>query len=235
MIPFLTNTYEVFAPTLRGHWGGPALERLELSIPRFADDVERELDVLGWQTTHIAGNSLGGLLALELARRGRANTVTAFAPAGGWVRGSRAAIRLMLWFLSRYPLRYIIGPLQPALRHAHVRRRVLADVVRRGERVSEEDALLFTTAMAQCTLFHPITLVRALAMSADALHTIECPVRIFHCEHDRVVPRVPYGARWSEIPGAEIVSLPDVGHIPMVEAPQLVADCIHAHIAGIAQ
>jgi pimeloyl-ACP methyl ester carboxylesterase len=32
----------------------------------------------------IVGNSLGGWLALKLAERGRARTVVAFAPAGGW-------------------------------------------------------------------------------------------------------------------------------------------------------
>jgi len=51
-----------------------------------ADHVERQLDELGWDTPHIVGNSLGGWVAFELERRGRARTVTGIAPAGGWTR-----------------------------------------------------------------------------------------------------------------------------------------------------
>ena len=36
----------------------------------------------GFDSAHLAGNSLGGWIALELARRGRARTVTAISPAG---------------------------------------------------------------------------------------------------------------------------------------------------------
>ena len=49
-----------------------------------ADAVERALDEAGFERAHIAGNSLGGYVALQLAARGRAETVVALAPAGGW-------------------------------------------------------------------------------------------------------------------------------------------------------
>ncbi len=42
------------------------------------------MDDAGMPTAHIVGNSLGGRLALQLAPRGRARSVVAFAPAGGW-------------------------------------------------------------------------------------------------------------------------------------------------------
>ncbi len=48
--------------------------------------VERAMDAAGFETAHIAGNSMGGLAALQLAARGHARTVVAFAPAGGWPR-----------------------------------------------------------------------------------------------------------------------------------------------------
>ena len=44
------------------------------------------MDEAGFATAHIAGNSLGGFLALQLAARGRAESVVALAPAGGWAR-----------------------------------------------------------------------------------------------------------------------------------------------------
>jgi pimeloyl-ACP methyl ester carboxylesterase len=45
------------------------------------------MDEAGFETAHIAGNSLGGYLALQLAARGRARSVVALAPGGGSVEG----------------------------------------------------------------------------------------------------------------------------------------------------
>ena len=49
------------------------------------------MDVAGFATAHLVGNSLGGYVALlRLAQRGRAETVVALAPAGGWVDGDES-------------------------------------------------------------------------------------------------------------------------------------------------
>jgi pimeloyl-ACP methyl ester carboxylesterase len=48
------------------------------------DAAERYLDERGLARPHLAGNSLGGWVAIELARRGRAASVCAFSPAGFW-------------------------------------------------------------------------------------------------------------------------------------------------------
>jgi pimeloyl-ACP methyl ester carboxylesterase len=60
-----TGRYEVFAPTMPGHNGG-AKGPFFLSSGALADDVERRMDALGWDTAHIVGNSLGGWVAFEL-------------------------------------------------------------------------------------------------------------------------------------------------------------------------
>ena len=48
------------------------------------------MDDAGFETAHIAGNSLGGYMALQLAARGRARSVVALAPAGGWAKGDES-------------------------------------------------------------------------------------------------------------------------------------------------
>ena len=48
------------------------------------------MDEAGFALAHIVGNSLGGYVALQLASRGRAQTVVALAPAGGWAPGDES-------------------------------------------------------------------------------------------------------------------------------------------------
>src|ERR1700682_3731117 len=57
----LVARYEVLAPTLAGHDGGPALPiSSPLTFASAADSLEGHLDELGVGTAHIAGNSMGG-------------------------------------------------------------------------------------------------------------------------------------------------------------------------------
>ena len=85
----LERRHDVLAPTLLGHAGGPPIEG-EFTEPMIADAVERAMDAAGFETAHVAGNSLGGYVALQLAARGRAESVVALAPAGGWARGDES-------------------------------------------------------------------------------------------------------------------------------------------------
>ncbi|MEA2436741.1 MAG: hypothetical protein QOF65_1297, partial [Thermoleophilaceae bacterium] len=86
VLPALERQHDILAPTLAGHAGGPRIEG-EVSDTTLADAVEHAMDKAGFEIAHIVGNSLGGLVALQLAERGRAETVVALAPAGGWARG----------------------------------------------------------------------------------------------------------------------------------------------------
>ncbi len=97
-----TGRYEVFAPTMPGHNGG-AKGPFFLGSGSLADDVERRMDALGWDTAHIVGNSLGGWVAFELERRGRARTLTGIAPAGGWSRFTPAKFEIVGKFLAGLP------------------------------------------------------------------------------------------------------------------------------------
>ena len=74
-----------------------------------ADDVERRLDALGWGTAHIVGNSLGGWVAFELERRGRARTLTGIAPAGGWHHFTPAKFEIVGKFLAGVPVWLFAG------------------------------------------------------------------------------------------------------------------------------
>jgi pimeloyl-ACP methyl ester carboxylesterase len=79
----MERRHDVLALTLAGHAGGPPVEG-EISDAMLADAVERAMGDAGFEIAHMVGNSLGGYVSLQLASRGRAETVVALAPAGGW-------------------------------------------------------------------------------------------------------------------------------------------------------
>src|SRR3954447_8793746 len=76
---------EVIAVDLPGFGASPPVADTA-SVPAFADRVARFLDDVGLHRPAIAGSSLGGGIALELGRRGRARAVVAFAPVGFFTR-----------------------------------------------------------------------------------------------------------------------------------------------------
>ena len=91
VLGFLVPRFEVIAPTLHGHDGGPAPAKPAHSLSEAADHLETMLDDLGVDTAHFAGNSMGGWISLELARRGRARSVVVFSPAGAFGSNLRIA------------------------------------------------------------------------------------------------------------------------------------------------
>jgi pimeloyl-ACP methyl ester carboxylesterase len=84
VVPLLSSYHQVFTPTLLGHRGGPPVQRRPVTIWDVIDAAEQYLNEHGLQRPHLVGNSAGGFVALELARRGRAATVCALSPAGFW-------------------------------------------------------------------------------------------------------------------------------------------------------
>ena len=101
VVPALAARRDVIAVDLPGHGGSPRQPKGAGNAPRdLAVAVAELLDELELPTVHVAGNSSGGWVALELAKLGRARTVTALAPAGLWRRQSAAA----------HPGRHAAGP-----------------------------------------------------------------------------------------------------------------------------
>ena len=76
VVPPLAEHYDVIAPMGFGH-GGRVPDKRPTTFEDWVDDSEQILDELGLDKPHLAGNSSGGWVALELARRGRAKTVCA--------------------------------------------------------------------------------------------------------------------------------------------------------------
>ncbi|MBL1073027.1 alpha/beta fold hydrolase [Nocardia sp. 2] len=226
----LAADHDLLALTLPGHHGGPDAAR-PATIVSLADHAERALDAAGWDTAHLAGNSLGGWLALELAARGRARTVTAIAPAGLW-RTPDAADSLLRKFRTFGPLIGLDTDAPPA-RPSLIRSLLLPLLAHRPGTVPNHVAKAMAAAPANCTIVEEIAEDPDLPTGFTGLDTLTVPVTILLPEHDRVLPPHIY-APLAPTPTREIRHLPGVGHIPMLEAPALITAEIRATVTRAA-
>ncbi len=102
----------IVALDLPGFGASPPLAG-EVSIATLADAVAGLVAELGLKRPHAAGNSLGGALALELARTGRARSATGLSPLG-FARGREISFARASLAGSR-GLARVLRPLTPAL------------------------------------------------------------------------------------------------------------------------
>ena len=229
VIPELASRFDVLAPTLGGHCGAdPWQEGVEPTVASLADAAEAELDSAGIDTAHVAGNSLGGWIALELAKRGRARSVVAIAPAGGWKESDEREERRLTGFFNRtHKLSSLAYPRARGLvTRPLLRKLMLRDVMEHADRMRPGDALHMIQGVVECPIFFDFLQAVLRDGPAVDLERISCPVRIAWAEKDRIFPVERYGDAYSTVPGVEVVRLPGCGHVPMWDDPELVARTI---------
>ena len=223
-----TGRYEVFAPTMPGHNGG-VKGRFFLDTAEMADDVERRMDALGWETAHIVGNSLGGWLAFELERRGRARTLTGIAPAGGWSHFTPAKFEIVGKFLAGLPV-WLTAKLlgQRALRLPFARQLASVPVSAKADGLSDADLIDIIDDVSHCPAYYHLLVKALLLPGLRELANGSAPTHLVICEKDRVLPHPRFTRHFTtQLPkDTQITHLDGVGHIPMFEAPRRIADLI---------
>lgn len=232
MLPQLEERFDVLAVDLPGFGHSAPLPAGVDSTPEaLADAVERAMIGAGFDTAHIAGNSLGGWIALELARRGRARTVTAISPAGlGIAREkdwSAGILRAMRWLARNAP-----AP-EAALRNPVTRSLLAGPTVARPWKKDPDELIEESELFASCPGFEA-TLSHTVSAQPRGLDTLDCPVLLLWGTADVVLlPR--QGRRFERlIPGSELRYLRGIGHVPMSDDPELLAGAI-AEFAGRAR
>jgi pimeloyl-ACP methyl ester carboxylesterase len=236
----LVARYEVIAPTLAGHNGGPAYPD-GMSLEKVADagdSLERHLDQLGVGTAHFVGNSMGGTLALELAKRGRARSVVAISPGGGWELSGREPERIARFFARQMRMVRASSKQIPRLmRWSGARKLAMRDIMRHGELIPPADAVDLSLDPLGCTVVNDVlSSLRAGRAHVEDLDQVAAPTLIAWAELDRILPLATCSARFRrEIPHAEFRVLPRVGHVPMWDDTRLVVqtitDWVQAHLA----
>ena len=225
--PELARHHDLLVPTLAGHLGGPPIDGA-LSVDVLADALERAMEEAGLGTAHLAGNSLGGYLALKLAERGRARRVVALAPAGGWNDDSwRDTLTLQA---GLYAQTKAAAPRADAiLATPEGRRRATQYITVRHEHLPVDLLAHQLLGVAGCDAALP--LIEAARRSAQpwplAAERVTCPVRVAWGTEDRLLPWPTAAARYrAALPNADWVVLDDVGHCPQLDVPLETAQLI---------
>jgi pimeloyl-ACP methyl ester carboxylesterase len=238
-LALLAPKFEVIAPTLHGHDGGPQLPGgvPAKSLTDAADHLELLLDENGVGDAHFAGNSLGGALVLELAKRGRARSVVAISPGGGWREDDKEeAERIIRWFARNQKIaKASLSRIEKVMRRPGLRRLALRDVMTRGDQVPATEAVQLVRSSVACTVVEDVfgTIRSGSGLMRD-LDRIECPVLVTWGDKDRILPLPKHGPRFrDEIPGVEFRVWKGLGHTPMWDDHVLVAETI-ADFAGAA-
>jgi pimeloyl-ACP methyl ester carboxylesterase len=221
VLPYLDG--DVVALDLPGFGDAPPLDE-EPTPVALAHAVARELDARGLDTVHVAGNSLGGWVGLELAKLGRTRSVCALSPAGFWHGWERWYVTLSLRS-SRVSARALEGVVDGAMRPSAARRVALAQMAAHGERMPADAAAAALRNLARCSGWEA-TLRAMHAREFAGGEQVPPPVTIAWAEKDHLLlPREAARAR-AALPFARHIVLPGCGHVPMWDEPELVARAI---------
>lgn len=225
VVPLLADSHEVIPVDLPGHGDS---ENLHADFPGdigpLADAVEKFLGEAGLGRPHVAGNSLGGLVALELAARGVVRSACALSPAGFWSPGERRYARAVLAGGSAALSRMGETGLRRALDSSAGRRALLGVIVARPEKLDTDDLVGDLEGLA-----HPRSSFHTLleGMPAWAIPgPSSVPTVVGWGSKDRLLPPRQWTRLREALPNAEVYSLPGAGHVPMGDDPPLVADLI---------
>jgi pimeloyl-ACP methyl ester carboxylesterase len=225
-VPLVADHHEVFTPTAIGHRGGPPVQRSPITFWGVIDAAERYLDEHGLERPHLAGNSMGGFVALELARRGRAQSVSAFSPAGLWSDALRARVMNRVRRTAAVG-RITHGIVPLVMKSSPLRRRAMRDLVWHADRISAARAVEIANDGVGCRIIDDV--LSEADERVAAMDPLPCPITIAWAEKDTVLPVDPYEkAARERLPGATFTTLPDVGHVPMLENSELVVRTILA-------
>ena len=228
VLPALEREHDVLAPTLAGHAGGPALAG-EFGAATLPDALERAMDEAGFATAHITGNSLGGFLALQLAARGRAESVVALAPAGGWAKADDSFKDTAAYFADSLAQASAAAPYADDLvATPEGRRQATQSFATNYEHIPAELLAHMMRGVAGC---HGARAMLDYALRAgyelDAAK-ITCPVRVVWGTGDQLLTWPSAAVRFREdwLPQADWVELDGIGHCPQLDVPLETAQLI---------
>lgn len=214
-----TKTYRVIAPDLPGFGENDLSADRDYSIAEQTRRLMRFLDAIGIDRCHVAGNSMGGFIALQAAldHGDRLKSLALLNNAG--VAGANqselerlagegqsplvvrepADIDRLLSFVAHKP-RPIPGQFKKVMYEESRRREQLLDQI--------------FWVIAKDALDNPVN---------DRLHDVHCPTLVMWGRHDRLIDVSAVDVLKARISGSEAVIFEHLAHVPMIEDPDAYA------------
>jgi pimeloyl-ACP methyl ester carboxylesterase len=230
----LAEQFDVIAVDLPGCGESAPLPPGDEPHPaRLAAAVAELLDELAIERPHLAGNSLGGWVALELAQLRPVASLALLAPAGLW-RGGTPLYCLASLRITRWASRHAPGVLSRLVAYRLGRILVLGQTHGRPTRLTPDQARAAIRTLGTAPGFDA-----ALAATVHRHYTagpaLGAPVTVAFGSRDLVLlpgqsrhlERLPAGTRATVLPGC--------GHLPMSDSPTAVAAVIEASVASAAE
>ncbi len=217
VIDLLAAEREPLVIEMPGFGSAPPLpEGVEPTAANLAAALHASCLELGIERPHVAGNSLGGWVGLEMGRAGWAASVTALSPAGLW----RAPLGPRQGRDARALARRARPIVSAALAIPALRRRMLATFAARPERIPLAAGRELVLGWIDSNGYDGANRAMRTHLFEPEGYPTDVPVTIAWAELDRLVgppkpQRRPAGARFLVLPG--------VGHTPMWDDPELVA------------
>ena len=222
VLRILAAERDVIAVDLPGFGASPALPHgLAHDRRTMVPVLGSFFEALGVVRPHVAGNSLGGLLALELGREGLARSVTALSPAGFWTPSERRYAFGVLRAMRGAALAMPMPLIERLSRSSPGRAALTSTIYARPGRRSPAAVVSETVALREATGFRQTLEAGSGVTFADDVPGV--PVSIAWGSKDRLLPRRQGVRAGRAIPRARLVRLPGCGHVPMNDDPAAVA------------
>ena len=208
----LTANFDVLAPTHIGKAGSDPLPKGASTVDVFVDAIKSAMDSAGFDRAHVAGYSLGGWVAMELARCGRALSV------------DEVSLDRLRRFFKTVSLGSRVGKhgVSLAARFPSARRFLLRDTVAHGTECLPTP--WFASFMRSRHLKSRALSSRMRFQRLRPYDDPGVPLTIAWPQEDRLLPFERYGRAWqAAAPFAKWETMPGVGHVPNYDEPELVA------------
>lgn len=218
----LATEFRVLKPDLPGRGATPGIA--SPSIDAYAEFIETLLEALG-APAGLAGFSMGGYVALAVMRR-RPDLVRALAlvdtRAGADDATGRAKRDESIATIRSEGVQAIVaGTIEKLIAPASAKR---ADLVERTRRM--------ILRQPPDTVVADLTAMKERPDSTEILPRMEIPTLVVVGEEDVLTPPAESRAMFEAIPGAQLVTIAQAGHLTPVEQPRAVAAALSVFFAG---
>ena len=225
IVPALAERFDVIAVDLPGFGASaPLPASVEPSPAELAAAVAGMLDDLGIDRPHLAGNSLGGWVAVELAKIRPVRSVTLLSPAGLWRKDTPLYCMVSLR-LSRWLARHAGPALSRIVATRPGRMLVFGQLLAHPARLPAAQARSAVRELGTSPGFDAALKATARRRIRGA-QQVTAPVTVAFGSRDFVLLRHQSRHLGELPPDTRSSTLPGCGHVPMTDDPAGVTDLI---------